>query len=64
MPTSMARIPAEFGGAGCDLRIDFFRGLALYMIVFDHIPGDPLSKLTYARIGFSDAADFASLTGN
>ena len=64
MPTAMVRIPAEFGGAGRDLRIDFFRGLALFMIIFDHIPGDPLSKLTYARIGFSDAAElFVFLSG-
>lgn len=47
-----------------DLRIDFFRGLALYMIVFDHIPGDPLSRLSYARFGFSDAAEiFVFLSG-
>ena len=46
------------------MRIDFFRGLALYMIIFDHIPGDPLNKLTYARIGFSDAAElFVFLSG-
>ena len=60
----MVRTPAEFGGAGRDLRIDFFRGLALYMIIFDHIPGDPLSKFTYARLGFSDAAEiFVFLSG-
>src|SRR6185312_14106839 len=60
----MVRTPAEFGEAGRDLRIDFFRGLALYMIIFDHIPGDPLSKFTYARLGFSDAAEiFVFLSG-
>ena len=60
----MVRTSAEFGGAPRDLRIDFFRGLALYMIIFDHIPGDPLSKLTYARLGFSDAAEiFVFLSG-
>jgi hypothetical protein len=56
--------PAGLGGAKRDLRIDFFRGLALYMVIFDHIPGDPLSKFTYARIGFSDAAEaFVFLSG-
>jgi hypothetical protein len=40
-----------------DLRIDFFRGLALYMVVVDHIGGDPLAKFTYQRLGFSDAAE-------
>ena len=52
------------GGAARDLRIDFFRGLALYMIIFDHIPGDPLSRLTYWRLGFSDAAEiFVFMSG-
>jgi hypothetical protein len=47
-----------------DLRIDFFRGLALYMIIFNHIPGDPLSKFTYIHLGFSDAAEiFVFLSG-
>ena len=37
---------------------------ALYMIIFDHIPGDPLSKFTYTRLGFSDAAEiFVFLSG-
>jgi hypothetical protein len=61
---SMDQTPAGLGGAARDLRIDFFRGLALYMIIFDHITGDPLSKLTYARIGFSDGAEiFVFLSG-
>jgi hypothetical protein len=60
----MDRATAEVGEAGRDLRIDFFRGLALYMIIFDHIPGDPLSKFTYARFGFSDALEiFVFLSG-
>src|SRR6476469_6569910 len=60
----MVKTSAESGGAARDLRIDFFRGLALYMIIFDHVPGDPLSKMTYARIGFSDAAEiFVFLSG-
>ena len=47
-----------------DLRIDFFRGVALYMIIFDHVPGDPLSRFTYTHLGFSDAAEiFVFLSG-
>ena len=47
-----------------DLRIDFFRGLALYMIFVDHVTGDPLSMLTYRILGFSDAAEiFVILSG-
>ncbi len=47
-----------------DVRIDFFRGLALYMILVDHVVGDPIGKFTYQRIGFSDAAElFVFLSG-
>jgi hypothetical protein len=54
----------EVGGATRDLRIDFFRGVALYMIIVDHIPGDPLNRLTYGKFGFSDAAEiFIFLSG-
>src|SRR5215475_10403831 len=51
-------------GAVRDLRIDFFRGLALYMILVDHVVADPISKFTYQRFGFSDAAEiFVFLSG-
>lgn len=40
-----------------DLRLDLLRGLALYMILFDHVTGDPLSRFTYHMFGFSDAAE-------
>jgi hypothetical protein len=33
---SVVKTPTKLGGAARDLRIDFFRGLALYMIVLDH----------------------------
>jgi hypothetical protein len=47
-----------------DARIDLFRGIALYMILVDHVAGDPISKFTYQRIGFSDAAElFVFLSG-
>ena len=47
-----------------DHRIDFFRGFALYMILVDHIAGDPLARLTYQHIGFSDSAEiFVYLSG-
>ena len=64
MVASIVKTPTKLGGAARDLRIDFFRGLALYMIMFDHIPGDPLNRFTYARIGFSDALEiFVFLSG-
>ena len=47
-----------------DLRLDLFRGLAIYMIFVDHINGDPLSKFTFRTIGFSDSAEiFVFISG-
>jgi hypothetical protein len=40
-----------------DLRLDFFRGLALFIIFIDHVPGNVLSHFTLRSIGFSDAAE-------
>src|SRR5438874_3773570 len=41
-----------------DLRLDFFRGIGLWMIFLDHIPHDLVSWLTLRNYGFSDAAEF------
>ena len=47
-----------------ELRIDFFRGLALIVIFIDHMPGNHLGRLTPRNFGFSDAADaFVLLCG-
>jgi hypothetical protein len=40
-----------------DLRLDFFRGLALFFIFIDHIPNNILSNVTLRTIAFSDAAE-------
>lgn len=40
-----------------DPRIDAFRGLALVMIIINHIPGNPWEVLTVRNFGFSDAAE-------
>jgi hypothetical protein len=40
-----------------DVRLDFFRGVALFLIFVDHIPGNVLSHFTVQSIGFSDAAE-------
>ena len=42
---------------GRDHRIDFFRGLALIFIFWDHIPHNPLAELTVRNFGLSDAAE-------
>ena len=47
-----------------DIRLDFFRGLALLFIFIDHIPGNAFSYLTLANIVFSDAAEiFVFISG-
>ncbi|HJU15281.1 MAG TPA: OpgC domain-containing protein [Stellaceae bacterium] len=40
-----------------DLRLDFFRGLALIFIFIDHIPGNFLSHFTLQEVQFCDAAE-------
>jgi hypothetical protein len=40
-----------------DLRLDFFRGLALIFIVIDHIPENILSFFTVQSVQFFDAAE-------
>jgi hypothetical protein len=40
-----------------DVRLDFFRGLALWLIFIDHIPYNQLSWITIRNYGFSDAAE-------
>jgi hypothetical protein len=40
-----------------DLRLDFFRGVALICIFIDHIPENYLTYFTLSAIGFSDAAE-------
>jgi len=40
-----------------DLRLDLFRGLALWLIFLDHIPSNIVSWVTIRNYGFSDAAE-------
>jgi hypothetical protein len=40
-----------------DLRLDFFRGVALFLIFIDHIPENVLSYFTLQAVGFYDAAE-------
>lgn len=40
-----------------DLRLDFFRGLALFCIFLDHIPDNWMNQFTLRAFGFSDAAE-------
>ncbi len=40
-----------------DLRLDFFRGISLFMIFLDHIPDNFLAHFTLHSVGFNDAAE-------
>ncbi len=40
-----------------DLRLDFFRGIAMFIILISHTPGNFLSLWIPARWGFSDATE-------
>ncbi len=47
-----------------DLRLDFFRGLALLFIFLDHIPENLINWVTVRNYGFSDAAEiFVFISG-
>lgn len=43
--------------AARDLRLDFFRGLALIFIFIDHVPGNVFGHFTLRNFGFVDAAE-------
>ena len=47
-----------------DVRLDFFRGLALWLIFLDHIPTNVINSFTLRNYGFSDAAElFVFISG-
>src|SRR5690348_1298211 len=46
------RVPSER-----DLRLDLFRGIALWLIFLDHIPSNIVAWLTIRNYGFSDATE-------
>jgi len=49
---------------GRDLRLDFFRGLALWFIFVNHIPGNQFAWLTSRNYGLSDASEvFVFISG-
>jgi hypothetical protein len=52
------------GGAGRDLRVDLFRGVALWFIFIDHVPGNALGLLTLRNVALCDATEaFVLLAG-
>jgi len=50
--------------SGRDVRLDLFRGLALWFIFVDHVPTNIVSWLTVRNYGFSDATEiFVFISG-
>jgi hypothetical protein len=61
---SAVMMPGGAARQGRDVRLDFFRGLALWFIFLDHIPDNIVSWLTVRNYGFSDATEiFVFISG-
>ena len=58
-PTAAVAPASDRGAARTerDLRLDFFRGLSLFFIFIDHVPGNVLAYATFHTWAFSDAAE-------
>ena len=56
-PVTALGAQAPDGARTRDLRLDFFRGIAMYIILMAHTPGNFLSSWIPARWGFSDATE-------
>jgi hypothetical protein len=54
---SSSSISARTEPARRDLRLDFFRGLALWLIFVDHVPANVVSWITLRNYGLSDATE-------
>src|SRR5262250_853495 len=54
-PATTAASPLPPGGR--DLRLDLFRGVALWLIFLDHIPQNVVNWFTIRNYGFSDATE-------
>jgi hypothetical protein len=50
-------VPVAALAPGRDLRLDLFRGLALWLIFLDHVPNNILAWFTIRNYGFSDATE-------
>src|SRR6266478_1550344 len=50
-------MPASVVTTGRDLRLDLFRGIALWLIFHDHIPSNVVAWGTIRNYGFSDATE-------
>src|SRR5436190_13447204 len=50
-------MPAPVVASTRDLRLDLFRGIALWLIFLDHIPSNIVAWITIRNYGFSDATE-------
>lgn len=57
IPSPAAAAVAKSAPRVRDLRLDFFRGLAMFIILIAHTPGNFLTSWIPARWGFSDATE-------
>jgi hypothetical protein len=55
--TAPPTAPLAAAPGGRDLRLDLFRGIALWLIFLDHIPENILNWFTIRNYGFSDATE-------
>ncbi|MEM6385831.1 MAG: OpgC domain-containing protein [Pseudomonadota bacterium] len=55
-PAAQTATPREDARAR-DIRLDFFRGIAMFIILIAHVPGNWLTLWIPARFGFSDATE-------
>src|SRR5438045_7519775 len=66
-PSPLERSPpmhAPVVTTGRDLRLDLFRGIALWLIFLDHIPSNMVAWITIRNYGFSDATEiFVFISG-
>jgi hypothetical protein len=57
MHSPIVTTPPSIAAPQRDLRLDLFRGIALWLIFLDHIPSNLVSWITIRNYGFSDATE-------
>ncbi|WP_116085657.1 OpgC family protein [Tropicimonas sp. IMCC34011] len=57
LPAAPPQVAATIPAAARDIRLDFFRGVAMFLIFIAHMPGNFLNAWLPTRFGFSDATE-------
>ncbi|HIJ38777.1 MAG TPA: OpgC domain-containing protein, partial [Rhodospirillaceae bacterium] len=64
LPGTTAAVQQNVAKGARDIRVDFFRGMALIFIFLDHIPDNNMNWITIRNFGFSDATEiFVFISG-